>query len=161
LVDTIESSAVGDAEYKGLGIAGEFLLGGTPAPGLVIGAGSHGMTVFSPSLEVEGSSGKAPNVLALSALGVFVDYYFDPHRGWHTQLFAGIAFLAADASEFDDNPSGAALAVGIGHDWWTSNQLSLGILVRALYAPLRYERGDIEETHQVIVPGLLGTLTYH
>jgi hypothetical protein len=161
LFDSVDSNVVGDAEYRGFALAGEFLLGGTPAPGFVIGAGTQGGTGLSPSLEIQGEEGEAPNVLAMNALGAFADYYFDAHGGWHAQAFVGFAVLAADDSKPDENPSGFALSAGAGHEWWVGDQLGLGVLVRVSYASLHYSKNDIEETHTAVVPCLLGTLTYH
>jgi hypothetical protein len=163
-VDSIESTYVGDAELAGLGIGGELLVGGTPMPGIVLGGGTHGVTVFSPTLRVGSKrSSRAPNVLSLSSLAAFVDWYFDPHGGWHAEALVGLAILSADDSRPEENPLGVAIMLGGGHGWFVGDQWSIGATAQVTAAWLRFAGadGDIEETHLVIAPALLAAFVYH
>jgi len=92
----------GDVEFKTSGVAvqAEQAIGGTVAPGLVIGVGSYGAGIISPKGEdFEGNGdleGYAPDDLegewgsiTLNVMGPFIDYYFDPLQGTHLQLAIG------------------------------------------------------------------------
>lgn len=171
LSDSIDSSWAGDAQLRGFGVGGELLFGGTPAKGLVLGGGSHAVSVASPSLTIQGADADAPETAVLSLLGGFVDYYFDESRGWHAQVFLGFAGLSADNSKPSETPYGFGLGAGVGHEWWTSAQWSVGVLARVTVASLTFEdtiysesygeRVSLEETHTVVAPGLLASITYH
>jgi hypothetical protein len=161
--DGVDSNIVGDASIAGFGVADELLFGGTPAPGLVVGGGTHGATAIAPSLEIEGESAEAPRLLQLSSLGAFADYYFHPHAGWHAQVFIGLSVLAADNSAVDENPFGVTFAIAGGHEWWIGEQWGAGVLLRLLYSTMAFDdsAGGVEEHHSVIAPAIMGSLTYH
>jgi hypothetical protein len=162
LWDSIDSRNFEAAHLRGLGVGGELLIGGTPAPGLVIGGGTAGATVYSPALEIDGRDmTRAPDVLGLSAIGVFADYYPQPSRGLHFQAFAGYAVLQADGSAPRKSPDGLALSVGAGHEWWLADEWSIGAMLRLLYATLVYDSAWLNERHSVLAPALMVTVTYH
>jgi hypothetical protein len=162
LVDSIDAGVAGSARLSGLGLTGEFLVGGTPAPGVVLFAGSAGALVPSPKLTIDGRAVDGPDVLSLSILGAGADYYFDPEAGWHVQGMLGFATLVPiSGSDIGDARSGVGLVLGGGHEWWIGEQWSLGILARVEYCRLGYTDLDLRERHHLFVPGLIGALTYH
>jgi hypothetical protein len=171
LVDSIDAGAAGSARLSGLGLTGEFLVGGTPAPGVVLFAGSAGALVPSrsagalvpsPKLTIDGRAVDGPDVLSLSILGAGADYYFDPEAGWHVQGMLGFATLVPiSGGDIGDARSGVGLVLGGGHEWWIGEEWSLGILARVAYCRLGYTDLDLRERHHLFVPGLIGALTYH
>lgn len=161
-VDSIDSNNFDAAALRGVGVSGELLFGGTPAQGLVIGGGTNGGSVFAPTLEINGrDEPESPEQLALSAFGIFADYYFVPSGGFHAQAFLGYAILQADGSDAGESPDGFAISVGSGHEWWVGEQWSLGIMLRLLYASLSFDPGGLDESHSILLPALLATATYH
>jgi hypothetical protein len=87
----------------GLAQLGEVELGGTVAPGLVLGAGAWGANAFAPTYDGDGID--VPNrrpsggtedleLSSLSIIGPFVDWYFDPAKGLHASLGLGFAVVA-------------------------------------------------------------------
>ncbi len=153
-----------DVKITGLAIVGEFLLGGTPAPGFVIGGGSMGASVPSAKLEVDGQQvDTASDNVALSMLGIFMDVYPDPSAGLHIQGMVGFAQLSSnDDNNSDDNPTGLGLALGIGNEWWVGEQWGIGVMGRLMYANTNLDlNNSITGKYSTLVPGLLFTATLH
>jgi opacity protein-like surface antigen len=164
LQDTASATGGSEAKFKGGGVAGEFLLGGTPAPGLVVGGGFQSASFPDPKFESRGYSGTLSGALNVSTFGPFVDYYLDPRGGFHIQGFVGYGILSAkntDGSESTKNPSGLAISAGVGQDWFVSDSWSIGVLGRLQYLNAKYSVGSAEVTHSVLVPAVLASFTYH
>lgn len=56
---------------------------------------------------------------------------------------------------------GIAGTVAGGYEWWIGTQWSVGLLARLTYAGLIFENEDIDERHNVFVPGPVTTFTHH
>jgi hypothetical protein len=120
------SGPSGDVSVSGLGLHGMYALGGTVGEGLVIAA-ALGATLVSD--ELNGLAG-APDVSAGEArLGVVVDWFPDPHDGWHVGGFVGLSGVVLSGADIVDG-SGSAVGGTItgGYDWWIGPQWSLGLL---------------------------------
>jgi hypothetical protein len=115
----------------------------------------------SPSTQLNGKTVSGPKQLALAAIGPFIDYYLDPHHGYHAQAFIGVASLRANDSSPSQDPTGFALSIGVGDEWWIGDQWSLGVLASFLFASMSYDTSGIDETHSLVVPTIQATLTYH
>lgn len=113
--------------------AAQFLLGGTPIPGIVVGGGTLGTSVFSPTRNWNGNS-RDLHAYGTGILGPFVDYWFDPHGGFHVQGMVGLADLLVNTSGTLHANFGAGFAIAGGHDWWVADSISIGLLVRATYS---------------------------
>ncbi|MBX3128238.1 MAG: hypothetical protein KF718_16055 [Polyangiaceae bacterium] len=156
-----------DVSITGMGVAGQFLLGGTPAPGFVIGGGSMGFSAPRAKLKEDGQEVALDDeTFNLSMLGLFVDYYFDPTQGFHLQALIGFAQLSSDDSDADENPTGVGLSLGLGYEWWVGEQWGLGVLGKLMYASTSVDvdlvtggTGSIK--YQTLVPALLLTATLH
>jgi hypothetical protein len=158
---TIGSSSVGDASESGGGVAinSELALGGTVAPGLVVGGGTFPMVVPAPSYGGVDAGGHH-----LSATGVFADYYFDPARGLHAQ--AALLFVAGYRESAGAVGSGVGFGfgamLGIGYEFWLGNQWSLGPLLRFTYYHWSAETDDGTSLGMdLVTPALLLAVTYH
>jgi len=92
----------------------ELFMGGTPLPGLVIGAGYFLMGI---------ESSESKRLIGYSAL---LQYYPDPRRGLHGQVLAGVTTL--------DGVPGPFAAAGIGWETWIEPQTSIGAVARGGYS---------------------------
>lgn len=156
-------------------------VGGTPAPGLVIGATaviestealSTGSARYS-SADFAGADELAiTEGLTLFGLGPFVDWYFDPKGGLHAQAAVLLAGAASGDIEVDgktvidqNDSGGGGLGVfaGVGYDWWVADQWSLGVLGRLGFAGVSSQKGSSPTVdHRVLMaPGLQLTATFH
>jgi hypothetical protein len=151
-------------DLTGGGLAVELAVGGTVAPGLVLGVGSYGAAIFSPEYEYGGSTFDG-ETLTLSSIGPFIDYYFDPKGGGHIQ--AAVAFATFSQPEGEDinsdlDGTGYSLMLGGGYDWWVGDQWSIGLLARVQYYNLTVEDEDGYEADVTgFVPAILLSFTYH
>lgn len=156
-----------EADVTGGGLAVELALGGTVAPGLVIGGGSYGASIPKATWDAGGGLGEADaGALVLSSIGPFMDYYFDEHGGGHLQL--AIAFAAVSQEEGDDlgenyDGTGYALMIGGGYEWWIGDEWSLGLLGRLQYFSVSGEgdETDAEFDATFLMPALMMSITYH
>jgi len=160
VVDSVQSTVFDEASMSGAGLADELAIGGTPAPGLVVGGAIQDASAFAPALRIDGDERDGgPSSLGLSLIGPFLDYYFDPAQGLHAQALVGLGVLTADDSR--DLPVGFGASVGIGYEWWVGGESSLGLTARLVYARLSYDPSGIDERHSVLAPSLMGVYTYH
>jgi hypothetical protein len=170
---------------KGLAVASEFAMGGTVAPGLVIGGGVYGISAPSAKADDFKDDGEAIDdlegewdMISLSIVGPFIDYYFNPEAGLHLQLAVGLASSSVSEGEFkmagegsidtdDETGSGFGAMLGFGFETWAGEQWSVGGLIRVLYADTTIE-ADLPGTSteadwktKSVIPGVLFTATYH
>ncbi len=161
-----------DVTYKGGGAVFEFMLGGTPAAGLVIGGALLGHGIAEPTVERGGQEVTAENTtLSLGVIGPFVQYYFDPKSGFYLQGLLGFASGRARTEfqglTFESEPaSGGAITIGGGYDFWVGEQWSLGPELRFLFASLKAEDDQFGGTttdydYSVFIPSLSFTVTLH
>src|SRR5882724_13510148 len=144
LHSSLSAPGLQDASLSGLAIGFDAWFGGSPIPGLAIGGGITTFDVPSPSLKSGGASGTYDGHAMLDIVGVFGDYYFDPTRGMHLEGLLGYGVLGLtdnNGNTSSNDPSGLALGVGFGNDWWVSDEWSIGVLGRLIYAPLSYSAG--------------------
>ncbi len=149
-----------DIGASGMGFAGMLLLGGTPAPGLVIGGGMMGGHFSKPSVKYGDAESDADDPFVLSLTGAFVDYYFDPGAGLHALAMLG--FVALDpARGGDDYSTGGGLALGLGHDWWVADEWSLGLMGRVQILATSLEKDGVTSKYTTFVPALTFNVVYH
>src|SRR5450432_1957766 len=153
-----------DATMSGLALGFDAWFGGSPIPGLEIGGGLTTFDVPSPKLKTGGSSQSIGGHAMLDVIGAFGDYYFDPNRGMHLEALVGLGVLGvtySNGNSSTNDPSGLALGVGFGNDWWVSDEWSIGVLGRLIYAPLSYSAGGATAKYSTITPAVLATFTYN
>ncbi len=153
-----------DGSYSGLAIAFDAWFGGSPIPGLVIGGGITTFDVPSPSFKLGSQTQPLSRHAMLDIVGVFGDYYFDPTRGMHAEALLGygvLGFADSNGNSSTDDPSGLALGLGFGNDWWVSDEWSIGVLGRLIYAPLSLSVGNVSEKFSTITPAVMATFTYN
>lgn len=171
------------SQVGGLGVAGMVLAGWTVAEGLVIGGGSMGGHVFSPSGTVDrqvvtqdeetGEDTKTTETTDIDAdsdvvfnlLGPYLDYYSDETDGLHILVMLGLATLEDGVDQTDGISLGFGAAVGCGFDWWVSEQWSLGVLARLSFLvtsnELKGDGGKTDVDYRTGAPAVLFTGTWH
>ncbi len=159
---------VGAVELGGAGLATEFALGGTVAPGLVVGGGSY--PVFVPTTSYEFATGEKQDGdgTTVALIGPFVDYYINPAGGLHVQGSLGLNSSALKApSELEQSGVGLGLMLGVGYEWWVGEQWSMGVLGRLTTTASHEVEGKVDGLLTVkndasfTTFGLLATFTYH
>lgn len=155
---------------NGFAQIGGLMAGGTVPGGLVIGAGVWGTNVIAPRVSVDvRTSGRTTHesieteILSISLLGPFVSWYPNPRQGWHGDLAFGYAYAACDDAYLVYDVlvepwtnSGWGLLGSFGHDFWVSDEWSIGVQARVTYT---HATGD--GTFTALVPALAVTGTYH
>lgn len=151
---------------RALGQSTTLAVGGTPFPGLVV-AGTLWAARLDPTFYELGEP-RVPDddsvKLTWARLGPLVSYYPDRGRGFHVDAFAGLA-LAVESDEKGDplEPgfAGPSAALAVGHDWFVSTELSLGVSARATFARVTRSHGGQNESLTPEVIELSIAYTYH
>jgi hypothetical protein len=114
----------GSVAVSGAGIGEMLALGGTPAPGLVVGGAA--VSHLAP-LTANGSR----LLLSEATYGILLDWFPDPTDGWHVGGTIGLGFVGyGNARGY--SPGASLLA---GYDFWIAPQWSLGAVLVATWAP--------------------------
>jgi hypothetical protein len=166
LFDDVDGEASGNWSLRGSALPLDILIGGTLAPGLVLGGGLWVTPGLKFHNEIHGETTDLEDDydLAFTHFGPFVDYYFDPKQGFHAMAAVGFAKLTLDdrsGLSSSTDASGYALTLGIGQDFWIGKQWSVGVLGRLTYAILNESPDNETADHRVIAPALLASFTYH
>ena len=168
-VEASDSDAATQVHVSGVTIPVEVAIGGTPAPGLALGAGIYGLHL--PSAQYTAGRGDyvrkgSAEYGAISMFGPFIDVYLEPRHGVHFQLAPCFTAVSAGKSEDLDSDAmtgtGYGAMVGAGIESWVGEQWGLGVLARLQYASVELE-DDSGDTYdlQALVPSLLVTATLH
>lgn len=121
-------------EVSGAGLSGDFMVGGTPIAGLVIGGALMGDVAPEPKVEVGDRETEADFESSAGLLAAFVDLYVDPEIGLHFGAAAGVfqhtSDDAADSTDQEETHEGFGGAVFAGYDAWIAPEWSLGGMLR-------------------------------
>jgi hypothetical protein len=159
---SFDGSVVGiDTSIKGGGGAMELLLGGTPAPGFVIGGGFIFTSLNKPKVKVGNLEADATNNLSFGMIGVFADYYIDPTAGFHIQGMLGYANAQPETNGSNNSVAGPGFFLGAGYDFWVGDQWSIGPNARFVYASVKNTNSDIDEKYSVTGFQILFSATLH
>jgi hypothetical protein len=151
----------------------EVAVGGTPAPGLVLGGGlwfdgtgrhaTHDLKVNgtpTQNLRFDG--------VDLGLVGPFVDYYINPRLGFHVQAALGVAIVTVGRGDdgphsYDQTLGGLGFMLGTGYEWWVADQWSMGAIVRLLYGTVESGRDEYEQWNYKVlaIPEIAFVATYH
>jgi hypothetical protein len=167
--DSLQTTIANDYQLHGVGPTIDFFIGGTPGRGLVIGGGIVSTAVSKPTITYGGRETQLNDNASAAVVGPFIDWYFNPRRGFHAQLLTGIGLsqVTPRRKDFNTNDtksgSGFGIDLGIGHDWWISNQWSIGILARYQHSSTTFKntQQDYQETRKTNVFGISTTFTLH
>lgn len=144
----------------------ELLLGGTPAPGLVLGGGLIGHTFTEPDYEVDGTSTRLEDTeLGLTYLALFGQLYFNPEGGAHVQALVAAAEESyrypLAGTERESELSGIGVGLGAGYDLWIGDQWSLGPAARVSWATVKHDADGVVTRHKTTTFSLSLTATLH
>ena len=106
------------------------LVGGAPAPGVILG----GSLMFDrmPSTTFDADGFRAKTGVTLFTIGPFIDGYPDPRGGFHLGGTVGpcLSRLTNGSYFGSTRATGFGLAAWLGYDWWVADQWSVGGLLR-------------------------------
>jgi outer membrane autotransporter protein len=158
----------GSAEQK-LSLSGvtgtfELLLGGSPAPGFVIGGGIASHRIVNPTIKVGGQDFETDDTsVGITQISLFSNWYPQPTSGLYLHGAVGYAAASVTVGETtrDAGTSGIVLGVGAGYDFWIGKEWSLGPQFRLTYAHLNGEEGGVDATDNFISPTIALSATFH
>ena len=152
-----ESANGEDGAVTGFGIGGLATVGGTPAPGLVVGGGAMGAHIFAPEASVNGNDTSLDADAIALVVGPHIDYYPDPGEG--------LATLAAGDDRTEQIALGFGGVVAVGHDWWLSDRWSAGVLARVqvmkTFTDIPSAAGATDVSYTTILPVIMASAVYH
>jgi hypothetical protein len=173
-----------DASLAGPSFGADLLVGGTPAPGLVVGGAF--IYAFLPAswqtVSVAGSEMEPQNDAFLLLLAAFGQFYPDPKTGFHLHALLGLASGQPDIWRvFADDPAlvqcsgdavkcdgpnqgdlvGVGAGFGAGYDAWIGEQWSVGPVMRIVVATLAETSGSWDESYHVVQGQLVIGATLH
>jgi len=151
---------------RGIGQSGGISIGGTPAHGFVLGGTmwtaridpvfvQNGLTVTPDDDSVK---------LTLLRTGPFIAFYPNPTRGFHVQAAALLAIqIESDVKGNPIEPAafGPAVSIGLGYEWFISDQFSLGLVARAALGQVVRAPEAGSEQMRWFLPDLSISGTYH
>jgi hypothetical protein len=146
---------------SGVSSVGELALGYALGPGRIVGLGWYSGTLVVTARDYHIDQPMPPATMSDDAddfdvIGPFTDLYFDAQGGFHLQLALGVAALP-------DARLGGGAMLGLGYEWWVSDQWSLGVLGRVTATtPAIEERSGARWVHgPAASPSLLFTATWN
>jgi opacity protein-like surface antigen len=156
----------GDAmTISGGGLAFDLLLGGTIAPGFVLGGGFIFQQTVKPDVSLAGgASAQYDQNANFGVLGPFLEWYPNPRGGFHVNGMIGLAAMTLSDPNTGESKAadrGVGLAVGAGYDFWVAPQWSLGLGGRLFGGSVSNTSGGIEEKFSVAGFTLSATALLH
>jgi hypothetical protein len=157
-------------DTRGGGFSFDLAIGGTPAPGFVIGGDYTFQQGVKPRVKFSTPTGSSEidsnNDSVFGLLGIFADWFPDPRGGFHVGATLGLALLSiADDNGNVSNSNekrGGGGALRVGYDFWVGDQWSIGILGQLVGASVsRDTTFGVSEHDSVGSFGLLVTALYH
>ncbi len=163
---------------RGGGLSMEVAVGGTPAPGVVVGGGLYSSTVTKLNVtevrqygdRVENTSGDF-DVSTFTLLGPMVDVFLDPNGGFHLQAAFGLGVVGlgeGDTSSHttdqygypvderremtDTTYSGLGVMLGAGYEFWVGEQWGVGGLARLVYISASSDEAEDGDGNVDVVP---------
>jgi hypothetical protein len=112
----------------------DFMFGGTPVPGFVVGGTFIFNAVSNPTVTLGDTSVSSDNSLVFWMPAMFIDVFPNPAQGFHAGGIVGVSVVDWERSGTGSDASGVGGGAFVGYDAWVGNQWSLGGLVRALGA---------------------------
>lgn len=125
------------ASLSGHGVALDVMMGGTPAPGLVVGGGLLLEAAFDPTSTVtqyqgqfvQGLDNGASGTTGFGLVGPMIDAFPNPNGGFHLGALLGFAAVGLKGHESNIS-SGFGASIWAGYMWWTTSQWSMGLMAR-------------------------------
>jgi outer membrane autotransporter protein len=153
-----------DAKISGLTSGFDLMLGGTPVDGLVIGGALIATNSSDPTVESGGVERTANGSFIFGGIGVFANYYLDPAEGLHFQGllgFGSLDFVNENGSSAGNDPTGTFVGLGVGYDFWVSDEWSIGPVGRVLYGSFSTEEASSKLSYSYLYPSVGIAFTLH
>ncbi len=157
-------SAGDDGKITGFSTGFDLLLGGTLAPGFVLGGGLLGVTTSNPHLKRGPFEADADGTMILAGAALFANYYFDPTQGFNLQGLVGygaLDYVDEGGASGGNDPSGIIFGIGAGYDFWISDQWSIGPFGRVLMGSMSASAGGAEASQFILYPNIGVAFTLH
>lgn len=123
------TGSAGQANVSGVGSGFGLLIGGTPGRGLVVGGG---LSFATTEGTLAGGQYDRYHVSGSSlTLGPFVDWFPDPHDGWHIGAHLGLGLTGLSNTAISESAIDFSGSLFGGYDWWIGPQWSLGLMAVA------------------------------
>jgi hypothetical protein len=122
-----------DYEFQGNAFSFDAMVGGTPAPGIVVGGAYLANYAAARSKYGEDPTfGEGDAGFSYGMVGPFVDVYPNPRKGFHIggSLGPAVSVSYDDAGEQQSIAAGFGAAAWIGYDFWVGDQWSIGGMFR-------------------------------
>ncbi len=152
-----------DLSIHGGALNGSVWIGGSLAPGFVLGGGTSSAFAVRPKVKetvrgVTRDLSDANAGLQLNMIGLVSDFYPNPTKGLHFQAMLGYAVLSITQNgASSQSPSGIGLLGGVGYDFWVSEEWSIGMLGNFSYAAAKLN----DVSYPTVSPSLLASFTYN
>ncbi len=153
---SVRSSSIGTS-IEGFAFSGHLLVGGTPLRGLAIGGGHSGNILASATRTWNGTTG-AIHTYTFGVTGPFADWYPRPSGGLHVLAMAGLSDVIENASGGSSHALfGVGGVLGLGYDFFVSDNWSLGILGRGMLGEVSWSAAPGVVAGSPGNPDLIGT----
>jgi hypothetical protein len=163
------------ARTSGIGGTVELGAGASVAPSWVLGVGAYFLRPLASDIELtDGREEPLPKQVVPTfrdsmLLGPLVDWYPDPRDGLHFQAAVGWVHLSralytpGNFSSRAYSAMGVGALVGLGQEWWTSPDNSIGVTTQFTLSSTWGETEDEGTWHhlQLGTPTFVFTWTYH
>ncbi|MDD9935997.1 MAG: hypothetical protein OXT09_20465 [Myxococcales bacterium] len=149
-----------EVEVSGGGWLFSLDIGGTIAQTLVLHGRLATISVFEPTVKLDGDEiAQVDDArLSLTHLGPALTYYIMPYNIYFTgSLGVSLAELEGDAGRIETDP-GFGMSLDFGKEWWVAHDWGLGVAARLMIGAAQLERSDADAGLAGI--GLLFTATY-
>ena len=158
-----DTKSIGDYSFSGGAGAFDLWIGGTPTPGLAMGAAISVLGLNSSRRTVDDRRVSGDVTGGSGLLGYFVDVFPEPERGFH---FGGALGIASGSAKVKDSPrefegGGLGLEAWGGYDFWVGPQWSLGGMARLLGSVTRDKKDDVNYGSSLGALTLSFTALYH
>lgn len=164
--ETVEVGALEqESDIGGFGAGIDVLLGGTVAPGLVLGGGLVYGQVQDPKVETGAVSANADGTMLFVGIPFFVTYYLlGPAEGLFVQGMLGggaVDFVSTEGQSGGNDPTGLIVGLGVGYDFWIGNEWSVGPMARLVHGALSAEANGAKATDSTTFVTVGAGFTYH
>lgn len=150
-------------EAQGASFQGDLAAGWAIKPGLVIGGQLYVEQVANPSVTLDGKSVSTDvSVGTLTMFGPFIDWYVNPHGGFHFGGMLGgarVTMKNKTDNQLDNQPIGGGGMAFVGYEWWIGKQWAFGLMAQFAFASMK--DSDTNIRHTWTSGGLAATVTFN
>jgi hypothetical protein len=146
----------GEFKYSGIATGFDLYLGGTLAPGFVLGGALIATWSSNPSVETPTGDVDLDGTLIFAGTALFANYYIDPGEGLHFQGllgFGALDFVTDEGQSGGNDPTGVFFGGGVGYEFWVADEWSIGPFGRVIYGSLSTDATDVSYLYPSIGVG--------